>query len=153
MAVTFNTIKNCNVSFAGEMTDEKKKEAGKKIVTGGGVVGAAATASRFDAFKSAKSLSAGMKGITNSAKVVTNVSKQSRGIWAKAAENMKWAKGAILKWGLKFQNMRIVKYMVASPAFRGLASFLGYGFGILTLISGCSDIVKVTSDAIDGMKQ
>lgn len=152
MPLMINSLKNYNLSFTGEMADENKKDVGKKIVTGGGVIGAVTNISRFDAFKSAKSLSKGMTGITNSAKVVSNAAKQSKSLNPKAVENMKWLKTSVLKWGAKFKDTPVVKYLVSSPVFRGIASFLGYGFGILTLVSGCSDIVRVTSDALNDMK-
>ena len=152
MLVSLNTAK---ISFG--TSDEKKREAEKKVVTGGGAVAAATTATRakaarsgFDMFASSKEVARGMKTVTGTAKAVNNTVKQTTSLWGKVCENAKWAKIAILKWGAKFQNSRYIRPLIENRLFRGCAGALGYGFGLVTLISGCSDIIKVTSDAADG---
>ncbi len=136
---------------------EAKKDAEKKVVTGGGAVAAATATARakaaksgFDMFSSAKKVSQGMKGVRETTRTAANVAKQTKGLWAKVAENARWAKDAILNWGSKFKNMKFIRPIVKSPLFKGAAGALGYGFGIVTLISGLSDITKVTTEAVEG---
>lgn len=153
------------VSFNNQITytsnpntkNEEKRDAEKKVVTGGGAVAATTAAARskaaksgFDMFNSAKKVSQGMKGVTEATKTATNVAKQTKGLWAKVAENARWAKNSILTWGSKFKNTRFIKPLIKSPIFRGAAGALGYGFGFVTLISGLSDITKVTTEAVEG---
>ena len=140
-----------------EFSRENKKDAEKKVVTGGGAVAAAtatvktkAAKSGFDMFSSAKKVSKGMKGFTETTRTAANVAKQTKGLWAKVAENARWAKDAIMNWGSKFRNMKFIRPIVKSPLFRGAAGALGYGFGFVTLISGLSDITKVTTEAVEG---
>lgn len=91
-----------------------------------------------------------MKGVRETTRTAANVAKQTKGLWAKVAENARWAKDAILNWGSKFKNMKFIRPIVKSPLFKGAAGALGYGFGIVTLISGLSDITKVTTEAVEG---
>ena len=152
MPVYFNTYNA--VTFTANDDDKKKKDAEKKVVTGGGAVAATATASRarkgFDMFKSSKEVAQGMRTVTSSARVATQTVKKTTTLWGKVCENAKWAKTSVIKWGSKFKNMKYIKPLIESAAFRGVAGFLGYGFGLVTLISGCSDIAKVASDAAEG---
>ena len=144
------------IAFTSSDKDERR-DAEKKVVTGGGAVAAATTATRakaaksgFDMFASSKEVAKGMKSVTGAAKTVNNTVKQSKGLWAKVCENARWAKDAIIGWGSKFKNMKMIKPLVESKLFRGCAGVLGYGFGLVTLISGCSDIAKVVSDTAQG---
>ena len=100
-------------------------------------------------FDSASKVSKGMKGLTETTRTATDVAKKSKGLFAKVAENARWAKNAILNWGTKFKSMKYVKPLVESKIFRAGAGALGYGFGFITLISGVSDIAKVTSETIE----
>ena len=154
MQVSFNTI-----SFTGEKdAKEKRKEAEKKVVTGGGATAAAVSASRAKATKSAfdvlfassKKVSQGLQTVTTAGKTATEVAKKSTSLWAKVCENAKWAKNAILNWGTKFKNMKYIKPLVNSKPFMMFAGALGYGFGLITLISGCSDIARVATDVAQG---
>lgn len=151
MSVSLNTI-----TFTGNERTPERKEAEKKVVTGGGAVAATAsvtnlkaTKSGVDMFASTGKISRGMSTVTNTTKTASNVAKQTKSLWAKVGENARWAKDAILNWGTKFRNMKMIKPLVESRAFRGCAGFLGYGFGAVTLISGLSDITKVASDAVE----
>ncbi len=156
MRVSFND-KIAYTSNPQTSKEQDKKEAEKKVVTGGGAVAAATATARakaaksgFDMFNSTKKVSQGMKGVTETTKTAANVAKQTKGLWAKVCENAKWAKDAVLNWGSRFKNMKLIKPIVKSPLFKGVAGFLGYGFGIVTLISGLSDITKVTTEAVEG---
>ena len=150
MAVMFNTV---NIAFTGTKKDEKK-DAEKKIVTGTGATAAAAKAattakkskSAFDVFESSKKLSQNLKTVSNTSKAVTDISTKSVGLWAKVKDSFKWARDSVLKWGAKFKNMKYVKPLVESPLFRGVASVLGFGFGVVTLISGGAEIMKAATD-------
>lgn len=151
MSINFNNA----ISFTAKQDD--RRDAEKKVVTGGGAIAATATATRakaarsgFDMFRSSKEVSQGMRTATNAAKTVTNTIKKSTTLWGKVCENAKWAKEAIIKWGTKFKNTKFIKPLIESKVFRGCAGFLGYGFGLVTLISGCSDIARVTTDTING---
>ena len=155
MRVSFND----RISYTSnpEPSQTNKKDAEKKVVTGGGAIAAATATARtraaksgFDMFNSAKKVSQGMKTVTQTTRTATNVAKQTTSLWAKVAENAKWAKSAVLNWGSKFKNLKYIRPIIKSPLFRGVASTLGYGFGFVTLISGLSDISKVTTDAMDG---
>lgn len=154
MTVSLNV--NNKVAFLG-MSKEEKKDAEKKVVTGGGAVAATATATRaraarsgFDMFASSKQVAQGMKNVTGAAKTVNSTLKQTTSLWGKVCENAKWAKDAIIYWGSKFKNLKAIKPLVESRVFRFGAGALGYGFGLVTLISGCSDIAKVASEAAEG---
>ncbi len=149
------SINNVQIAFGNKQED--RKEAEKKVVTGGGAVAATATASRakaarsgFDMFASSQDVAKGMRTVTGTAKTVNQTVKQTTSLWAKVCENAKWAKEAIIKWGNKFKNMGMIKPLIESKAFRGCAGALGYGFGLVTLISGCSDIAKVATEAVQG---
>lgn len=150
---------NENVTFTSrrnklrQIRTQEEKDRDKKVVTGGGAIAATTAAAKtkaarsgFDMFGSASKLS---NGITTSAKTASNVAKQSKGLWAKVIENTRWAKNAILNWGKNLQNSKFLKPLVNSKLFKFGAGTLGYGFGIVTLISGLSDIGKVTTDAIE----
>lgn len=156
MPISFNTA---NIAFTGKERTQKQKDAEKKVVTGGGAVAATASAARmkatksgFDMFSSASKVSKGMSTVTSTAKTASKISKQSRSLWAKVGENARWAKNAILNWGKNVSNMKLIKPLVKSPVFRGVAGALGYGFGVITLIAGLSDITKVASDAVEKME-
>lgn len=153
MAVTFNTA---NTTFSYRERTKEQKDAEKKVLTGGGAVAATASAanlkatkSGIDMFASTGKISRGMSTVTNTTKTASNVAKQTKSLWAKVGENARWAKDAILNWGTKFKNMKMIKPLVESRVFRGCAGFLGYGFGAVTLISGLSDITKVATDAVE----
>lgn len=150
----------CPISFtSNEAKDakEKRKEAEKKAVTGGGAVAAATAASNtkaaksgFDVFASSKKVSQGFQTVTNAGKSATTIAKKSTTLWAKVCKNAKWAKDAIINWGAKFKNLKYVKPIVTSKPFMVAAGALGYGFGLVTLISGCSDIARVATDVAQG---
>ena len=144
-----------NIAFTGNNDDRRNAE--KKVVTGGGAVAATAATVRaraarsgFDMFASSKAVSQGMSTVTSSAKTFTQAVKKSTGLWAKVCENAKWAKNAILEWGSKFKGSKFIKPFIENKLFRGCAGFLGYGFGLVTLISGASDIIRVTTDTLQG---
>lgn len=152
---------NNSISFtannAAENSQAKdKRDAEKKVVTGGGAVAATTAAARtkaaksgFDMFDSASKVSKGMKGVTETTTVAAKTAKQAKGLGAKIAENARWVKNSILNWGSKFKNMKYIKPIVESKAFMKFAGALGYGFGFITLISGASDIVKVTTETVE----
>lgn len=137
--------------------DKRKKDAEKKAVQGGGAVAATAAAtntkaarSGFDMFASSKKVTQGMQAVTSTTKGVQTVTKKSMTLWGRVCENAKWAKGAILNWGAKFKNLKYIKPLIESRAFRCCAGTLGYGFGLVTMISGMADIAKVASDTAQG---
>jgi hypothetical protein len=156
MIVSFNTS---NIAFSQkENSQDRKKDAEKKVVTGGGAVAATASAARLkatksgiDMFASTGKVSRGLTTLTNTAKTATNTAKQTRSLWSKVCKNAKWAKNAILNWGSQLRTMRVIKPLVESRVFRFGAGVLGYGFGAVTLISGLSDITKVTTDAVENL--
>lgn len=98
-------------------------------------------------FASSKQVAQGMKNVTGTARTVGDTVKKTTSLWAKVCENAKWAKNAVINWGAKFKNLKYIKPLVTSKPFAFMAGALGYGFGLVTLISGCSDIAKVASDA------
>ena len=156
MQVSFNTVSFTSKEDVKD-AKEKRKEAEKKVVTGGGATAAAISASRakaansgFDVFASSKKVSQGLQTVTNAGKTATTVAKKGSTLWAKVCENAKWAKNAIINWGTKFKNMKYIKPLVNSKPFMMFAGALGYGFGLVTLISGCSDIAKVATDVAQG---
>ena len=149
-----NVSLNPQIAHTGR--SQKQKDAEKQVVTGGGAIAATTAAantkaakSGFDMFASASKVSKGMKTTTEAAKVAGDVTKKTKGLWAKVAENARWCKDPVLNWGSKFKNLKFVKPLVESKAFRYCAGGLGYAFGAVTLISGLSDIAKVTSETIE----
>lgn len=136
--------------------NDDKRDAEKKVVTGGGALAATTAAAKSKAMKSGVDLfstsekaAKGIKGVTETTKTVTSVAKQSKGLWPKIVENAKWGKTKILSWGTKFKNNRLIKPLVQSKVFKWTAGGLGYLFGFVTLISGLSDIGKVTTEMIE----
>lgn len=153
MTVSLNTA---STTFTRRERTKEQKDAEKKVVTGGGALAATtgaanlkATKSGIDMFASTGRISSGMSTVTHTTRTAGNIAKKTKGLWAKVAENARWAKDAVLNWGTKFRNMKLVKPLVESRVFRGCAGALGYGFGAVTLISGLSDITKVASDAVE----
>lgn len=154
MAISLNE----KISFTSNPETKKSdrdKDAEKKVVTGGGAIAATTTAARaraaksFDVFDSASKVSKGMKGFTETTKTARTVAHQSKGLWTKVVENAKWAKNSILNWSTKFKNMKYIKPLVESRVFKAGAGALGYVFGFVTLVSGISDIAKVTSETVE----
>lgn len=149
MTIAVNTI-----SFTSQQRPRRDKDAEKKVVTGGGAIAATTAAANLKGAKSGLNMvqrtTNGLKTVTGTTKTATTAMKKTKGLWAKVAENAKWAKDAILNFGSKFKNIKWVKPIVNSPIFKKCAGFLGYGFGAVTLISGMSDIVKVTTDSLEG---
>lgn len=151
-----NISPTTRISYSGRERTQKQKDAEKQVVTGGGAIAATTAAantkaakSGFDMFSSASIVSNGMKTTTEAAKVAGKVTKQTKSLWSKVAENARWCKDAVMNWGSKFKNLKLVKPLVESKAFRYCAGGLGYAFGAVTLISGLSDIAKVTSETIE----
>lgn len=143
-------------SIPAHNADNDRKDAEKKVVTGGGAVAATTAAARSKAMKSGVDLfstsekaAKGIKGVTEATKTATSVAKQSKGLWTKIVDNARWAKTKVLKWGAKFKNTRFIKPIVNSKLFKAGAGALGYGFGFVTLVSGLSDIGKVTTEMIE----
>ena len=132
---------------------QEQKDAEKKVVTGAGVTGAAVQMGRsknaFAMFKSTQKLTQLSSSATNTARTVNMVAKRTTGLWAKVGENFKWAKGAVLKWGNQFKNLKYIKPIIESAAFKGVAGLAGIAFGIVTLISGVSEIAETATDVID----
>lgn len=155
MLVSLNTVKY--ISFMSKSEKDKKNEAEKKVVTGGGAVAATASAaskskaakSGFNMFNSARTLNNGMQTVTKTAESAGVVVKKTTSLWGKVCENAKWAKNSIIEWGKNLKNAKCLKPLLTSSAFRGFAGLLGYGFGLVTLISGLSDIAHVTADTIE----
>lgn len=131
----------------------KNHDSEKKVVTGGGAIAATASAkatkSGFDMFTSAGKVSKGMQTVTDTTRVAGNVAKQSKGLMARVAKSAKWAKNAILNWGKNFENIKWLKPLMNSKLFKFGAGFMGYGFGLVTLISGLSDIGRATTETIE----
>lgn len=146
---------NSKIAFTSNqpIPHRKDKDSEKKVVTGGGAVAATTAAARargaksgFSMFNSATNVS---RGITTSAQIASNTAKRTQGLWAKVVENARWAKKAVLNWGATLQKSKFLKPLVNSKLFRFGAGTLGYGFGAVTMISGLSDITKVTTEAIE----
>ena len=151
MSVSLNTTQVSFTGYRKERTKEQK-DAEKKVVTGGGALAATASAARMKGAKSmldsAKKVSEGLQGVTHATQTINNVAVKSRGLWAKVGENVKWARDYVINFGSKIANIKILKPIVESKAFRGCAGFLGYGFGAVTLISGGADIFRVATDSV-----
>lgn len=153
MSISMNDKIAFNTNSTVAARSGRDKDTEKKVVTGGGAVAATTAAARakgaksgFDMFSSASKVS---KRITSSARTASKVAKETKGLWAKVVENAKWAKNAVMNWGKTLQNSKILKPLVNSKLFRFGAGTLGYGFGLVTLISGLADITKVTTEAIE----
>lgn len=131
-------------SYTGRERTQKQKDAEKQVVTGGGALAATKAAkSGVDKFTKAG------KVATETIKTTKETVKQAKGLWGKVVSSAKWATDSIMNWGSKFKNLKFVKPLVESKAFRYCAGGLGYAFGAVTLISGLSDIAKVTSETIE----
>lgn len=140
MAVTFNP------QFTGKERTQKQKDAEKKVITGGGALAAAnvkATKGGVDLFATTKGLSAVNKGVATA----NTVTKKATTLWGTVCSKAKWAKDAIINWSSKFKNMKYIKPLVENRVFRACAGVLGFVFGLITLITGLSDIGKVAVDA------
>lgn len=152
MPIFFNTA---NIAFTGEERSQKQKDAEKKVVTGGGAVAAAnaartkAAKSGLDIFSSSKSAANGIKAISEGTKLTTGTLNSSINLWTKVCNNVKSAKIAVINWGKKFTNSKLLKPLIESKAFCGFAAALGYGFGLVTLISGGAEIISTATNAIN----
>ena len=153
MRVVYNHIKP--IVFSSSQDNEDRKTE-KKIVAGGGTVAGTATIARANATKNgfniineSKKITEGMKGVQTATSTATNVANKTVGLWGKVKENAAWVTNKIIKWGETLKNTKYIKPLVDSKAFRFGAGALGYGFGLVTLISGLSDIAKVTTDTLN----
>lgn len=115
------------IAFGNTKTKkDERKEAAKEAVTGGGAVAGAATITRnakaakgsFDVVKNSKNISNGIKGITNTTTAANNAVKETVGLWGKVKENAAWLTKKITDWGSKFKNMKYVKPLISSRAFK-----------------------------------
>lgn len=135
--------------------EEKKKEAAKKTIEGGGAVAATAkiTSSKkagVDFFTKAGEASGGLRRSAETLRTASETAKKSTSLWSKCSRAVKSTKASIIEWGATVKANRLIKPLLASKAFRYFAGFLGYGFGVVTLITGAGDIVDVANDAVNG---
>ncbi len=135
--------------------EEKQKEAAKKTIEGGGAVAATAklTSSKkagVDFFTKAGEATGGLKKSAEALKTATETAKKSSSLWSKCSQAVKSTKASIIEWGASVKAHRLIKPLLASRAFKYFAGFLGYGFGVVTLITGAGDIVDVANDAVKG---
>ena len=132
---------------------QERKDAEKKIATGAGATAGAVQVSRtksaFSFFNSSKKLQQGMGLAQNTMKEASLVAKKTTGLWATVKANCAWAKTSILKWGEQFKSLRYIKPLIESPVFKGIAGIAGFGFGVVTLITGASEIAKTATDVIE----
>lgn len=146
-------VKIINLRETYRNQSQERKDAEKKVVTGAGVTGAAVqmgrTRSAFNMFESSKKLTQGMSVVTDATKNVNMIAKKSTGLWALVKDNFRWAKASVLKWGDQFKNLKYIKPLIESAAFKGVAGLAGLGFGLVTFITGASEIAKTATDVID----
>ncbi len=143
-----NSRINTYPSFCGE-NDERNNELGKAAITSGGAVAGASAISKAKNAKSAFGMFSSAKNFNNVTKIAANAGKKAEGIWPKVVKNAKWAKESILKWGAKFKESKYIAPIVKNRLFKGVASTLGFGFGIVTFLSCCADIGKTAADTYD----
>lgn len=147
------TAKIVNIRESYRNQPQERKDAEKKVVTGAGATAGAVQVSRtksaFNLFNSSKKLQNGINFTQNTIKEAGIVAKKTTGLWASVKANCQWAKTAVLNWGDKFQNLKYIKPLIKSPIFKGIAGIAGFGFGVVTLISGASEIARTATDVID----
>ena len=132
---------------------QERKDAEKKVVTGAGATAGAVQVSRtksaFSFFNSSKKLQNGVSFAQNTMKEANLVAKKTTGLWATVKANCAWAKNSVLKWGEQFKALKYIRPLIESPVFKGAAGIAGFGFGLVTLITGASEIAKTATDVID----
>lgn len=129
---------------------QERKDAEKQVVTGGGALAATGAAANAKATKSGVGLFAtGTKNIKDAAKAAEQLTKETTSLMGKINKTAKWVKNSIIEWGGKFKDMKYIKPLINNRVFRFGAGVIGYGFGVITLISGLSDISKVATDSFD----
>lgn len=138
-----------------KMTKEEKKEAAKKAVEGGGAVAATTAAvskgskNGVDMFTKASKASQGLQKSSETLQAASNTLQKTSGLWNKCKNAYKSAKNSIIEWGKTAKTWKFIKPLLESRAFRYVAGFLGYGFGIVTLITGLGDVAKTATDAVN----
>ena len=143
------------VSSKGKLTEEEKKEAAKKAVEGGGAVAATSSAlsagrkSGVDMFTKANRVSHELNRGSESLRAANVTLKKTTGLWNKCKNAYSSAKNSIIEWGKTAKTWKFVKPLLESRAFRFAAGFLGYGFGIVTLITGLGDVANTAVDAVN----
>ncbi len=149
--ISFTASKE-KTSSTRKMTDEEKKEAAKKAVEGGGAVAATSAFSGkkagMDLFTKAEKASAELKKGSETIKVVGETATKTKSLWGRCSQAVRNTKNSIIEWGASVKTWKIFKPLLQSRAFRFCAGALGYGFGLVTLITGLGDIVSVTSDTL-----
>lgn len=132
---------------------QERKDAEKKVVTGAGATAGAVQVSRtksaFNFFNSTKKAQQSLSFASNTMKEANMVAKKTTGLWAAVKANCSWARTSILSWGEQLKNLKYIKPLIASPIFKGVAGLAGLGFGLVTFISGASEIAKTATDVID----
>lgn len=132
---------------------DKRKEAAKDAVKGGGAVAATSAAlsngKKVDMFRKAGKASKDLEKGSIALKNVGQATKKATGLFAKCKKAYSTTKSSIVEWGRTVKASRFVKPLLESRAFRWGAGLAGYGFGFVTLVTGLGDIAKFTLDSIN----
>jgi hypothetical protein len=144
------------VSFTAEkphLTDEQKKkvEGTKDVAVGGTAIYGGHKITQKQVFQSFKNLNKASNTAVQGVNTTTKIVRQSTSLWSKVVNNAKWAKGAIIDGVQKFVKSPLIKPLVENKAFRGLAGVFGYGFGLVSLVTGLTDISNTAAYAVHKM--
>lgn len=107
-------------------TPQKRKDAEKKAVVGGGALAVVHN-------QAAKRGISAIGNINKGTQAATNATRGLAKLWSKVSSNIKYVQNAV-------KGNRLFKWF-ATP--------LGYAFGAITLVSGLADIGKAATDTLD----
>ncbi|MCI1273605.1 MAG: hypothetical protein LKG27_04125 [Clostridiaceae bacterium] len=143
----YNRYETCN----GRDDKNKKHVTTGEVATATGATAAGANAARtgtFNMFKNANKIKRMSKETTDAVQLSTRTAKQTRSLFSSFSKNASSFKRAIVKWGETATNSRILKPLLASKAFHGVAGCLGFGTAVFVTIAGIGDIFNTVTGKV-----
>lgn len=123
--------------------EEKKKKVGE-VALGGGAVAAASNKAGLKMFNSTKKLGYLSQEVVDNIKFAQTPIKQSKSLFGNFGKMAREFTESITGW---VQKTPVLSKIVKSRPFIGVASFLGFGLALMTLLTGLTNIAKTTSIA------
>lgn len=143
----YNRYETCN---SRDDRDKRHVTTGE-VATATGATAAGANAARtgtFNMFKNANKIKMMSKETTDAVQFSTRTARQTRGLFSSFSRTASSFKRAIVKWGEVATNSRILKPLLTSKAFHGVAGCLGFGTAVFVTIAGIGDIFNTVTGKV-----